>query len=221
MLPTENSASQPGQIREETLFQLIILTLGAVAGLGFWFTASVLNHHDELRGILPEKPRQLVDFSLTDSTGRQVTRAELQGKVLAVSFLFTGCGTTCPEVSQRMAEIQRLTTNQPDTRLVSLTVDPRTDTPPVLAKWGARYGADPNRWLMLTGNKRVLQQLIGTSFLSTNSGDPFNSMPGNFGGTERIAVVDKSGRVRIYFDGLRLGVAAAVVAEIEELRTQR
>jgi protein SCO1/2 len=220
MLPTENTPSQPRQIREETLFQLIVLTLGAVAGLGFWFAASVLNHHDELRGILPEKPRQLVDFSLTDSTGRQVTRAELQGKVLAVSFLFTGCGTTCPEVSQRMAEIQGLTTNEPDTRLVSLTVDPRTDTPPVLAKWGARYGADTNRWLLLTGGKRVLLQLIGTSFLSANSGDPFNSMPGNFEGTERIAVVDKFGRVRMYFDGLRLEAAAAVAAKIEELRHQ-
>ena len=221
MQPAEKTASQPVQSREERLFLLIILVLGSVAGLGFWFAASALNRHDELRGIRPEKPRQLVDFSLTDSTGRQVTRAELQGKVLAVSFLFTGCGTTCPEVSQRMAEIQRLTTNQPDTRLVSLTVDPRTDTPPVLAKWGARYGADTNRWLMLTGNQRVLQQLIGASFLFTNSGDPFNSMPGNFGGTERIAVVDKSGRVRIYFDGLRMEAAAAVVAEIEALRPQR
>ena len=217
----DRNAVAASQNREEPLFRGIVLALAVVVGAGCWFAAAALSRHDRIRGVLPDHPRQLADFSLTDSTGRQVTRAELQGKVLAVSFLFTGCGTTCPEVSQRMAEIQRLTTNQPDTRLVSLTVDPRTDTPPVLAKWGARYGADTNRWLMLTGNQRVLQQLIGASFLFTNSGDPFNSMPGNFGGTERIAVVDKSGRVRIYFDGLRLGVAAAVVAEIEALRPQR
>ena len=106
-----------------------------------------------VRGIPPDQPRQLADFSLTDSTGRAVTREDMDGKILAVSFLFTGCGLTCPEVSQRMADIQRLTTNQPDVRLVSLTVDPRSDTPPVLAKWGARYGADTNRWLLLTGGQ--------------------------------------------------------------------
>jgi protein SCO1/2 len=150
-----------------------------------------------------------------------VTRAELDGKILEVSFLFTGCAATCPEVSQRMAEIQRLTADQPDVRLMSLTVDPRTDTPPVLAKWGARFGADTNRWLLLTGSKATLQGLIGASFLATDIGDPFNSMPCNFVGTERIAVVDKHGRLRIFFNGLRAETPAAVVAEIERLRREK
>jgi hypothetical protein len=46
-------------------------------------------------------------------------------------------------------------------------------------------------------------------------------MPGNFTGTERIAVVDKHGRVRIYFDGLRLDTPAAVAAEIVQLRKEK
>ena len=116
------------------------------------------------------------------------------------------------------AEIQRLTAGQNDVRLVSLTVDPRTDTPPVLAKFGARCGLDTNRWFMLTGDKATLHGIIGTSFLARDTGDPFNSMPGNFTGTERIAVVDQHGRVRVYFYGLRPETAAAVVAEIAELR---
>jgi protein SCO1/2 len=134
--------------------------------------------------------------------------------------LFTGCALTCPEVSRRMAEIQTLTAGQSDVRLVSLTVDPRTDTPPALAKFGARYGLDTNRWFMLTGDKAALYKIIGTSFLARDAGDPFNSMPGNFTGTERIAVVDRHGRVRIYFDGLRPETAAAVVAEISQLRAE-
>lgn len=206
--------------REELLFQVIVLVLAAVAGFGCWFAAAALSRHDALRPIPPDRPRQLADFSLTDSTGRVVTRAEVEGKILAVSFLFTGCGLTCPEVSQRMAEIQRLTTNQPDVRLLSLTVDPRSDTPPVLAKWGARYGADTNRWHLLTGSKPALLGLIGASFLATNTDDPFNSMPCNFAGTERIAVVDKHGRVRIYYDGLRVETPAAVVAEMARLRQE-
>ena len=165
----------------------------------------------------PTRNGMLGEFSLTDETGRTVTRAELDGKILAVSFLFTSCSLTCPEVSRRMAEIQQLTANDADVRLVSLTVDPRSDTPPVLAKWGARFGADTNRWFFLTGSKTVLHGLIGKSFLAQDNGDPFNSMPGNFTGTERIAVVDRHGRTRIYFDGLRDETPAAVVAEIAQL----
>ena len=220
MPSTANAPASFRRRKEELLFQAIALALAVVAGFGCWFAAAAFARRDDLRGLPPDRPRQLANFSLTDPTGRTVTRADLDGKVLAVSFLFTSCASTCPEVSQRMAEIQRLTTNQPDVRLVSLTVDPHSDTPPVLAKWGARYGADTNRWLLLTGSKAVLQQLIGASFLATDAGDPFNSMPCNFTGTERIAVVDKHGRLRIFFDGLQLETSAAVVAEIAQLRKE-
>jgi cytochrome oxidase Cu insertion factor (SCO1/SenC/PrrC family) len=205
---------------DEKLFLVVVVALAIITSLGCWFAAAALSRRDELRGIAPDKPRQLADFSLTNSTGRSVTRSELDGKILAVSFLFTGCAATCPEVSRRMAEIQQLTTNQPETRLVSFTVDPRTDTPPVLAKWGAHYGADTNRWLLLTGPKAALKELIGASFLATDIGDAFNSMPCNFIGTERIAVVDKHGRLRIFFNGLLPETPAAVVAEMESLQKE-
>ena len=205
---------------DEKLFLAIVIALAVIAGVGSWFAATALARRDQLHRIAPDKPRQLVDFSLTDSTGRTVNRADLDGKLLAVSFLFTGCALTCPEVSRHMAEIQRLTTNQPDVRLVSFTVDPRTDTPATLAKWGARYGADANRWLLLTGRKAALYDVIGASFLATDTNDPFNYMPGNFTGAERIAVVDQHGHVRAYFDGLQTATPEAVVAEMDRLRKE-
>jgi len=221
-VPTNSDhPAAPGQRSDERLFLVIVIALALVAGVGSWFAATTLSRHDKPRGIPPEKPRQLGGFSLTDSTGRTVTRAELNGKILAVSFLFTSCGLTCPEVSKRMAEIQRLTANQPDVRLVSFTVDPRTDTPPVLATWGARYGADTNRWLLLTGSKPALHDLFGASFLDSETNNPFNSMPGNFAGTERIALVDKRGSVRMFFDGLQVATPSAVAAEIEALQKEK
>lgn len=210
----------PAQRKEEKLFLIIVIALAAIAGVGSWFVATALAHREQVHAILPDKPRQLIDFSLTDSTGRTVTREELDGKILVVSFLFTSCSLTCPEVSRHMAEIQRLTADAPDVRLLSLTVDPRSDTPLALAKWGARYGADTNRWLLLTGDKSVEHALIGESFLNTDTNDPFNSMPGDFTGTENIAVVDKHGRTRVFFDGLRDDTSAAVVKEIARLRNE-
>ena len=218
--PTDKTADTANR-KEERLFLVIVLALAAIAGIGGWFASLAMSPHGQAGGIATDKPRQLAGFSLADSTGRTVTRAELDGKILAVSFLFTSCGLTCPEVSKRMAEIQKLTSTNDDVRLLSLTVDPRTDTPAALAKWGARYGADTNRWLLLTGAKPALYDLIGASFLATETNNPFNSMPGNFAGTERIAVVDKHGNVHAFFDGLRLETPAAVVAEMEKLRREQ
>jgi len=212
--------SATGQRNDERLFLVLVIALALVAGVGSWFAAAALKRHDDLRKIQPDRPRALVNFALTDTVGREVTRADLDGKILAVSFLFTSCSLTCPEVSRRMAEIQMLTLTNDDVRLLSLTVDPRSDTPPVLAKWAARFGADTNRWRLLTGTKHALYELIGTSFLAVETNNPFNSMPGNFAGTERIAVVDRHGQTRAYFDGLRPETPAAVVAEMEKLRKE-
>lgn len=220
-MPSSSGNKKKSKARgDEKLFLVIVLALAALAGTGSWFAAGALKRHDAVRVIEPDKPRRLENFSLTDGAGRTVTRDDMRGKILAVSFLFTSCSLTCPEVSKRMAEIQNLTATNNDVRLLSLTVDPRTDTPAVLAKWGERFGADMNRWFLLTGDKAQLHWLIGTSFLATETNNPFNSMPGNFAGTERIAVVDKRGNIRAYYDGLRVETPTAVAAEIEKLRKE-
>jgi len=213
---------------DERLFLQVAIIISLVVGTGFCLLLFALNQHEKEtsppsansppRLITPDHPRQLVDFSLTDRTGRRVTRSELDGKILVVDFLFTSCSLTCPVVNRCLAQIQQLTTNQPDVKLVSLTVDPRDDTIEALAKYGERFGADTNRWLLLTGDKTELYGLIAASFLNQDLDDPFNYMPGNFSHTDRIALVDSHGRLRGFFDGLNPNTAAAVVDEISRLR---
>lgn len=205
---------------DERFFLIIVIALALIAGTGSWLAFAALQKRENVDIMRPDHPRTLMNFTLTDQNGREVTRDELHGKVLAVSFLYTSCGLTCPEVSKRMAEIQKLTAGDDDVRLVSFTVDPRDDTTTVLAKWGVRFTADTNRWSLLTGDQSQLYRLIGTSFLTTDPTNAFNSMPGNFAGTERIAIVDKKGNLRAFFDGLRLEAPAAAVKEINELRNE-
>jgi cytochrome oxidase Cu insertion factor (SCO1/SenC/PrrC family) len=183
---------------------------------GGWFLAD--SQHS--RPLPPERPRQLIGFTLTDRTGRTVTRSELDGQFVVVSFVFSGCSSTCLVVNRRMAEIQKSVANQSDVRLVSLTVDPRTDTPPVLKRFAGQFRADINRWFFLTGDKQTLYSLIETSFLPQDGIGGYDPMPGGFTGTERIALVDPRGRVRTYFDGLNADTPAAVVAEITRLKAR-
>ncbi|HEY5041608.1 MAG TPA: SCO family protein [Verrucomicrobiae bacterium] len=217
--------------REERLFLFVAVTVSLVFGAGFCLLLFALNHRDQTpaaayenlpdsppAAIQPDHPRQLIQFSLDDQSGRKITRADLDGKILVVSFLFTSCSLTCPVVSRQMTQIQQLTTNQPDVRLVSLTVDPEDDSVPVLAKYSRHFSADTNRWLFLTGDEAMIHNLIGTSFLLPDTNDVFSYMPGNFANIERIALVDPQGNVRAYFNGLNNDVATAVVAEIAQLR---
>jgi protein SCO1/2 len=233
-MPREDGTEQTKPENGERLFVIVAVVMCVILGTGFCALLFVLNYRGQSQDassdnlpdskpafIQPDHPRSLVDFALTGSDGRTISRADLDGKILVVDFLFTSCSLTCPAVNTQMAQIQQLTTNQPDIKLVSITVDPRDDTPAVLQKYGARFGADTNRWLFLTGQKTALYNLIGKSFLAQDANDPFGNMPGNFSHTERIAVMDARGNLRGYFDGLNQNAASAVVEEIAKLRNEK
>lgn len=188
----------------------VVLLLGGAVGGGLYWK------HRREAGTLgaPRQTRQLIDFRLMERSGRMVERSELQGSLLVVNFVFTGCSLACYEVSRHMAEIQGYVATKPHVRLVSVSVDPRTDTPEVLSTFADRLKADPHRWLFLTGDKADVYRLIETSFLPKAPLDAPSLIPGNFDRAERIVVVDGSGRVRRYFDGMSGSVVGDVLDEI-------
>lgn len=166
-----------------------------------------------------DRSRQLIDFTLVDRTGRTITRAELTNQFLVVNCVFTSCSLSCRVVNDRMEKIQRLVAEVADVRLVSLSVDPRTDTPAVLAQFADAYHADTNRWLFLTGDKPELYRLIETSFI-TRSPKLDGLVPGGFTGTDRILLVDPRGKVRHSFNGLSAKTPLEVVETIARLRNE-
>jgi protein SCO1/2 len=104
------------------------------------------------------------EFALIERSGRQITQADLLGKVWIANFFYTECPDTCPLQSTHMAWLQDALAPESDVRLVSISVDPEHDTPEVLAEYATRYGADPKRWLFLTGTKDVIYRLAIEGF---------------------------------------------------------
>lgn len=104
------------------------------------------------------------DFALIERSGRTVRLADLRGSVWLADFIYTECRDTCPTQSGQLASLQREFAGEPDLRLVSITVDPAHDTPQVLARYADRYGADPERWLFLTGPKAAIYALARDGF---------------------------------------------------------
>lgn len=156
--------------RRPLLWGLGLLLVTAGGGLAAWpwlgRTFGLLTPSDQTEGVLEKLDvyGPVPDFSLIERSGRRITLADLLGKVWVVNFFYTECTETCPLQSANMARLQADLSGEPDVRLVSISVDPEHDTPEVLAEYAARYRADPERWLFLTGPKDAIYRLAIEGF---------------------------------------------------------
>jgi cytochrome oxidase Cu insertion factor (SCO1/SenC/PrrC family) len=170
----------------------LIVAAVAIAGGWTWYLLARSRSSTEtpLEGL--QVFGDLPDFSLIERDRRQVTRADLRGKVWIANFIYTTCTDTCPLQSARLAALQRDLAAERDVRFLSITVDPRRDTPVVLAKYASRYEADRERWWFLTGDKQAIYRLIQEGFrLSvedpTESAAPATAPPPPRGASDRRA----------------------------------
>lgn len=148
----------------------------------------------------------LPDFALTDQTGHPFGTRDLRGKVWIADFIFTSCAGSCPLLSQKMAEIgHRARQLGPDFRLVSLTVDPERDTPPVLASYAARYGANAHKWSFLTGSMATIQTAVVDGFKVGMGREKVGDFWEIFHG-ENLVLVDRMLQIRGYFPATADGI---------------
>jgi cytochrome oxidase Cu insertion factor (SCO1/SenC/PrrC family) len=164
----------------------------------------------------------VADFALTDQEGRPVRQQDLLGKVWVASFIFTRCTTQCPQISGTLARLQRELEEQDDVLLVSFSVDPEHDTRQVLKEYAGHYGADPRRWLLLTGDREQIYRLTRASFkLAVEQNQGTARTPGNeVTHSTKLAVVDRRGRIRSLFDGRQVDDAGGPVDELPQLRAR-
>ena len=99
------------------------------------------------------------DVALTDETGRAVHfYADIaKDKTVAVNFIFTSCSTICQPMSGTFAKAETLLGKR-NARLVSISIDPETDTPQKLAEWKKRFRGGAS-WTLLTGPQEEVDKL--------------------------------------------------------------
>ncbi len=116
--------------------------------------------HDMSAHAKPEEPsaaaKWFTDVELLDQDGRKVRFYSdvLKGKTVVVNAFFTTCTSVCPPMNRNMEKIQEAFGERvgKDVFLVSITVDPETDTPARLKEYAAKFHAGPG-WTFLTGTK--------------------------------------------------------------------
>ncbi|HEY2986113.1 MAG TPA: SCO family protein [Candidatus Binatia bacterium] len=144
-------------------------------------------------------------FSLVDRSGKEIQLSDLLGKVWIADLIYTHCPDTCPVQSAEMKTLQDKFAREADLRLVSITVDPKRDTPPVLDEYAARFGADPARWFFLTGKEEAILRLAKEGFRLPAAEIPVpkrESGGATHAHSPRFVVVDRNGEIRGYFSAL-------------------
>jgi protein SCO1/2 len=157
---------------------------------------------------------QIPQFELVAQNGQPFHSQVLAGKIWVADFIYTTCPGPCPRMTSQMREVQDAVSKLPDVRLVSFTVDPAQDTPPVLAAYAKLHGASPAMWYFLTGPVPTLQMLDRDAF---KLGDIDATMQHS----TRFVLVDRQGRIRGYYDTSDASSIPKVIADATALAQER
>ena len=106
---------------------------------------------------------KLLNPELRDQNGTPVHFASdiVGDRIMALNFIYTDCNTACPVASAIFSKLQNRLGEKltQDVRMVSLSINPGTDTPERLKAYAERFHASPE-WVWLTGQKAQVDALL-------------------------------------------------------------
>lgn len=215
--------------RQQTVMTILwaLLVISAIVAIALWATIqrkpsansnlpAPANGEPVVR-VVDETPDEeapgfaVPEFSFTNQQVQTVTLDRLKGNPWIADFIFTRCAGPCPVMTQKMASIQlRL---PKEVRLVSFTVDPKYDSPAVLAEYAKRFKADDSRWDFLTGPKPELKAIFSALRIGVQEGQtPVDTIH-----SEHFVLIDADGKVAGYYNPNESGRLDALVQDARKL----
>jgi protein SCO1 len=151
----ENICVSPGRFLATTAF--LSLTMSGIAFVGPSRGEPIDKTESSISGI------RLVDATLVDKNGQGVAfpRDVVGDRIVVVNFIFTSCQTLCPLASAtfKLAQDRLGAHMKDDVRLITLTLDPLTDTPQRLREFADQFEPGSS-WLWLTGKAMDVQAVL-------------------------------------------------------------
>jgi len=152
-------------------------------------------------------------YDLINQYGEQTTFPEdILCHITVMGFIYTHCPDICPMTTHNMFLTQKKLTDLGigNVKFIALSFDPDRDTPDVLIKFAEIRDLDFNSWTLLTGRKAVVEDLmkrfdvkaIKTDESIDENGNPEYSMMH----TDRISLIDESGKLRKSYKGSTLNI---------------
>lgn len=156
-------------------------------------------------------------FSFERQDGKQITEKDVAGKVYAAEFFFTTCDGICPRMNRNMKKVYEAFKQEQDFLILSHTVNPETDSVERLKTYADSLGVNGKSWWFLTGSKSNLYKAARESYILDDPNTHSGNIDEQFLHTQFFALVDKSGRVRGIYDGLKKDETEKLTTDIRDL----
>jgi protein SCO1/2 len=143
---------------------------------------------------------ELPEFSLVDQDQKDFTRESMEGNLWVSAFVFTHCRSTCPRLTAHMKGLQTRVSDVPSAYFVSVSVDPRNDTPEVIKAYMTKNELDESNWRFVTGDEEAIRHVVVDGF-RVPIGDEDSRAAGadDIMHSNSFVLVDEKARVRGYY----------------------
>jgi protein SCO1 len=105
------------------------------------------------------------DISILNHRGQSVRLYTdlIKGKVVVLNFFYTSCINVCLMQGDRLSKIQQLLGSRlgKEVFVVSISMDPKTDTPQKLKNWAGAFGIKEG-WTLVAGSNPEMNRLLKT-----------------------------------------------------------
>jgi len=145
----------------------------------------------------------------------------VKGKTTVIGFIFTNCPDICPLTTNNMRLVQEKlkSENIEGIEFISLSFDPKHDSPSTLSKFAEIRDLDLSNWCFLTGEQAVIDSLLKRSGVFAVPGDTSVTSDGEemvfYIHTDRISLIDREGRIRAN----HFGSKADIDEIVEDIKT--
>lgn len=158
------------------------------------------------------------DFALTNQLGDTITQTKFKDKIYVADFFFTTCQSICIDMAKSMQTLQKEYLNDPEIMLLSHSVTPEIDDVKQLQKYAKEKGVKPEKWQLVTGNKKQIYKLARKHYLASKTegdGGPYDLVH-----TENFVLVDKENRIRGFYDGTNHEEIENLIEDISILKLE-
>lgn len=186
-------------------------------------------------------------FSFVDQNNQPYTQDSVTDKVYVAEYFFTTCTGICPRMNANMRRVYDEFKNEPYFRILSHTSMPETDSVPLMKAYeqkmlrstlGKRADGtlklnpltaadstkpiEPNKnWVFLTGSKDELYKLARQGYMIDNGKPDSVQIKDQFVHTQFFGLVDRYGRLRGIYDGLKQNEVDMLIVDIKDLLVEK
>lgn len=147
------------------------------------------------------------------------------GTPIVLGTIYTNCPNICPQITANMKEIRRAVPDTSAVQFVSVTFDPRRDTPAQLAAYRKQFGLTGTSWSFLTGDTTTIGRLmdrLDVRHTIKGTDRPFPAATPDtaytFNHSNQITLIDAKGRVRAEYAGSQTP-PTLIVNDLEKIQS--